>query len=188
MSTGHKLERLDRRTVLKGTVVDFCRDTVRLPDGVLQEWDFIHHKKGGGACVVPVLPDGRILMIRQARPAIGQETLELPAGAKDAPDEDPELTAMRELKEETGYETDRLQFLMKLQTADAWCDETTDVFLAENIRPCGGQKLDEAEDISMEAVPLQELLDMVFSGKLQDAKTAAGLMAYSVWKTGHKHK
>lgn len=178
----NKLERLSRRTVLEGRVVDFCRDTVRLPDGVVQEWDFIHHKKGGGACVVPVLPDGRVLAIRQARPAIGEETLELPAGARETPDEEAALTAMRELREETGYEADCLQLLTKLQTADAWCDETTEVFLAQNITPCGGQELDEAEAITIEAHPLDELLDMIFAGEIQDAKTVAGLAAYAVWK------
>lgn len=179
----YKLERLSRRTVLEGTVVVFCKDTVRLPDGVCQEWDFIHHKKGGGACVVPVLSDGRVLVIRQSRPAIGQETLELPAGARERPDEDPAVTAMRELHEETGYEADSLQFLTRLQTADAWCDESTDVFLAENIKAKGSQELDEAEAISVEIHTLDELLDMIFAGKIQDAKTVAGLTAYAVWKS-----
>ena len=78
-----ELKRLNRRTVFNGRAIDFCKDTMRLPDGRIEEWDFIHHKKGGGACVVPVLPDGRILLIRQMRPAIDRETLELPAGARD---------------------------------------------------------------------------------------------------------
>lgn len=173
-----KLRRIARETVCEGKVLDFCRDTVVLPDGTVQEWDFVHHRRGGGACVVPVLPDGRILTIRQERPAIGRETLELPAGARNFPEEDTAVTASRELREETGYDAGRLTFLMRLVTADAWCDETTDVYLAEQLRKAGGQELDEAEDIRVEAHPAGELLRWIRSGRIQDAKTVAGITAY----------
>ena len=79
----YKLRRIDRELASSGKVLEFYRDTVELPDGHTERWDFVHHKKGGGACVVPVLPDGRILMIHQYRPAVNRETAELPAGAFD---------------------------------------------------------------------------------------------------------
>jgi len=176
----NKLERLSRRTVLEGRVVDFCRDTVRLPDGVVQEWDFIHHKKGGGACVVPVLPDGRVLAIRQARPAIGEETLELPAGARETPDEEAALTAMRELREETGYRAGKLTFLLSILSAPAYCNEFTDIYLAEDLVKEGSQQLDEAEEIRLEARSPEELLCLIYEGKLRDAKTAAGILTYAL--------
>ncbi|SKB96502.1 ADP-ribose pyrophosphatase [Lachnospiraceae bacterium] len=177
----HKLKRLDRRLVQEGAVVDFCKDTVRLPDGAVEEWDFIHHRKGGGACIVPVLSDGKILMIRQFRPAIGEETLELPAGARDYADEDGKITAKRELREETGYIAEKLVHLSRIRTAVAWCDEYTDIYLAENLCVKTEQTLDEAEDIRMESVDLQDALDDIFSGKQQDAKTVAGLLAYDAY-------
>ena len=153
----HKLRRLDRKLAYKGGVLTFYRDTMELPDGKIEQWDFIDHPRGG-ACIVPVLPDGRILMIRQMRPAIDRETLELPAGARDS------------LTEDT---------LIKLKTAVAYCSEFTDVYLAEDLVPADGQHLDEAEEINVEAFPLQTLMEKIYAGEIQDAKTVAGIMAYA---------
>ena len=133
--------------------------------------------------MVPVLEDGRILMIRQYRPAVDRETLELPAGARDRDAatgemEDPALTAARELREETGYMSDSITHLISLRTAVAYCSEFTEVYLAEHLRPVGDQILDEAEEIRIVPCPLEDLLDRIYQGKIQDAKTVAGIMAY----------
>ena len=173
------LKRKSRTTACEGSVLEFCRDTMELPDGKVEQWDFVHHKKGGGACTVPVLPDGRILMIRQYRPSVERETLELPAGARNRSDEDPMEAAVRELAEETGYQAGRVRFLTRLKTAVAWCDEETFVYLAEDLTPAAGQHLDEAEEIGVEAHSLSELLDLIFEGRLQDAKTVAGILAFA---------
>ena len=58
----YKLKRLNRELASPGKALEFYRDTMELPDGRTEKWDFVHHKKGGGACVVPVLPDGVLLM------------------------------------------------------------------------------------------------------------------------------
>ena len=174
----YKLKRVGRELVMPGKVIDFYRDTMELPDGRIEKWDYIDHKRGG-ACIVPVLPDGRILMIHQYRPAIDRETLELPAGARDSLQEDTAVTAARELEEETGYRSDNIIPLLKLKSAVAYCSEFTDVYLAENLVPIGGQHLDEAEEIRIEAFELDTLLVMIYSGQIQDAKTAAGILAYS---------
>ena len=84
----YKLKRLGRELAAPGKALEFYRDDMQLPDGKVEKWDFVHHKKGGGACVVPILPDGRILLIHQYRPAVNRETTELPAGAFDAEDPD----------------------------------------------------------------------------------------------------
>ena len=174
----HKLRRLDRKLAYKGGVLTFYRDTMELPDGKIEQWDFIDHPRGG-ACIVPVLPDGRILMIRQMRPAIDRETLELPAGARDSLTEDTADTAARELREETGYTSDKISPLIKLKTAVAYCSEFTDVYLAEDLVPADGQHLDEAEEINVEAFPLEILTEKIYAGEIQDAKTVAGIMAYA---------
>lgn len=174
----YKLKRVGRELVMPGKVIDFYRDTMELPDGRVEKWDYIDHKRGG-ACIVPVLPDGRILMIHQYRPAIDRETLELPAGARDSIQEDTAVTAARELEEETGYRSDKITLLLKLKSAVAYCSEFTDVYLAENLIPIGGQHLDEAEEIRIEAFDLDTLLEKIYSGQIQDAKTAAGILAYS---------
>ena len=152
----YKLRRIDRELASSGKVLEFYRDTVELPDGHTERWDFVHHKKGGGACVVPVLPDGRILMIHQYRPAVNRETTELPAGAFDA--EDPDFA--------------------DLDTAIAWCDEKVEIYLAQDLERSGEQRLDEAEEIGLEAIPVEELRRRIFAGEIRDAKTVAGILAY----------
>jgi ADP-ribose pyrophosphatase len=174
----HKLHRTDRQLASAGAVLEFYRDTMVLPDGQVQTWDYVHHKKGGGACTVPVLPDGRILLIRQFRPAIDREALELPAGARDSSGEDPAVTAARELEEETGYRPGRMTKLAHILTAIAWCNESTDIYLARDLEPVSSQHLDEAEEIELCIMPLDELCRKIFAGEIQDAKTVAGIMAY----------
>lgn len=174
----HRLHRTDRKLAAAGAVLEFYRDTMILPDGEEQTWDYVHHKKGGGACSVPILPDGRILLIRQFRPAVDRVTLELPAGAKDSRGEDPMKTAARELEEETGYRPSAMTKLAHILTAVAWCNESTDIYLAEGLEKVSGQHLDEAEEIEICAFPLEELCRRIYAGEIQDAKTVAGIMAY----------
>ena len=152
------LKRLKRELVYPGKVLNFYKDTMELPDG-------------------------RILMTRQYRPAVDRETLELPAGARDRDPgtgqmEDPALTAARELREETGYTSDSVVHLISLRTAVAYCSEFTEVYLAEHLKPAGDQILDEAEEIRIVPCSLEDLLEKIYQGKIQDAKTVAGIMAY----------
>ena len=174
----YKLRRLDRKLASSGKVLEFYRDTVELPDGHTESWDYVHHKRGGGACVVPVLPDGRILMIHQYRPAVDRETMEIPAGAFDADDPDFAVTASRELEEETGYRCGKITRLVRLDTAVAWCNEKVEIYLAEDLVKSGEQNLDEAEEIGLEAIPVEELKRRIFAGEIRDAKTVAGILAY----------
>lgn len=174
----HQIKRLERKKVYTGSVFEFYQDTMQLPDGNIETWDFVAHKHVGGAATVPVLPDGRILLIRQYRPAVDRETLELPAGARNAAQEDPAVTAARELEEETGYSSSDVTPLIHLKTATSWSNEETDVFLAKNCVRKGQQSLDEAEEIRVEAYALEDLLEKIYNGTLQDAKTVAGILAY----------
>jgi ADP-ribose pyrophosphatase len=153
---------------------------MRLPDGKIEEWDFLDHRMGAAA-VLPVLEDGRIIMVRQYRNAIERETLEIPAGSRDSKTEPTIECAKRELAEETGYQSDDLSFLLSLKTTVAFCDEFIDVYLAKDLHP-GMQHLDEGEAIDVEIYTLEELLQMIYSGKLQDAKTVSAILAYAAKK------
>ncbi len=175
----NRIRRIRRDKVYEGSVFDFYQDTMQLPDGNLEKWDFVAHRRVGGACVVPVLSDGSILLIRQFRPAVDRVTLELPAGARDKASERPYDAAIRELREETGYSSSDVQPLIRLQTATSWSNEETDVYLAKNCRREGEQNLDEAEDIEVISYPLKKLLAMIYSGEIRDAKTVAGILAYA---------
>lgn len=173
----NKIKRINRELVYKGSILDIYKDTMDVGNGKIEEWDYVAHRKGA-ACVVPVLPDGRILMVRQYRNALERDTLEVPAGARDSVTEDTMVCAIRELEEETGYKSNKVSKLLELRTTVAFCNEMVDVYLAENLVP-GEQHLDDAEDICVEAYELEELLDKIYSGVIQDAKTVAAILAYS---------
>lgn len=171
-----QIKRVKRELIRRGAILDIYTDTMELPDGKQEKWDFISHRKGAAA-VVPVRDDGKILMVRQYRNAIERMTLEIPAGSRDSVTEDTRVCAARELEEETGYKSDDLSFLISLKTTVAFCDEFIDVYLAENLKP-GKQHLDEGEFIDVEAYEIDELCEMIYAGKLQDAKTVSALLAY----------
>ena len=166
--------RLKRQLRYQGTILKIYEDTV-LANGHEAHWDFIHHD--GAAAVLPVADDGKILMVRQYRNALDRDTLEIPAGKLDKPDEPKIECAYRELEEETGYRTEDMEYLMSVNTTVAFCDEFIDVYLARELKR-GTQHLDEGEFIDVEAYEIDELCDMIYEGKLQDAKTVSGLLAY----------
>lgn len=176
MNMKNQVKRIKRELIRSGTILDIYTDTMQLPNGKTEEWDFISHRKGAAA-VVPVRDDGKILMVKQLRPAIERETLEIPAGSRDSVTEDTKICAARELEEETGYRSEDLSFLISLKTTVAFCNEFIDVYLAKNLKP-GKQHLDEGEFIDVEAYDIEELCKMIYEGKLQDSKTVSALLAY----------
>ena len=173
---GEKPKRIDRELVYKGTILDIYKDTMDVGNGKTEEWDYVAHRKGA-ACVLPVLPDGKILMVHQYRNALERDTIEVPAGARNSVDEDTAVCAARELEEETGYRSEQISFLLSLRTTVAFCNEMVDVYLAEDLVK-GEQHLDDAEDITVRAYELDTLLDMIYQGVIQDAKTVAAILAY----------
>ncbi len=172
----NKIKRIDRTLKYQGTIVDFYSDTMQLPNGHTAQWDLIHHRKGAAA-VVPVLPDGRIVMVRQFRNAIDRMTLEIPAGARDTTEEETKVCAARELEEETGYHSEQLEFLISLRTTVAFCDEFIDVYVAHDLH-MRSQHLDPDEFVEIDSFTIDELCEKIYAGEIQDAKTVAGLMAY----------
>lgn len=169
-------QRLKRKLVAKGAVIDYYQDTMRIPNGNLAKWDLIDHK--GAAAVVAAREDGKLLMVRQYRNALERETLEIPAGGRNSREEATDVTAMRELEEETGYTCDGVELLLSIYTTVAFCNEKIDIYLARGLKP-GRQHLDEDEYLNVEAYSLEELKRMVFQGKIQDAKTVCAIMTYA---------
>lgn len=169
------VERLSRELSYEGTVIKVYTDTVRVPNEKIAHWDYISHM--GAAAVVPVLPDGRILMVRQYRNALDRFTLELPAGKLDRADEPMEECAARELEEETGYHSDNLERLITVNTTVAFCNEKIGIFVARDLVP-GSQHLDEDEDIRVEAYTVEELCERIFAQEMTDSKTVAAILAY----------
>jgi ADP-ribose pyrophosphatase len=173
-------EIVKKNLIRHGSILDMYDLEMELPDGSHEHWDFVSHRKGA-ACVVAVFPDGRLLLVRQYRPALGRYTWELPAGARDSVNESTKVCAERELREETGYDSDELVQLLSLKATVAYDDELIDVYLARNIRKIGAQQLDPAESINMKAFTLDEVLQAIKDLKIQDAKTVAGILAYKAY-------
>jgi ADP-ribose pyrophosphatase len=172
-----KLNRKKRVLEREGAIVDMYTDYVELPDGRTAKWDFIAHRKGAAA-VVAVLPNGKLVMVRQYRNALDRITLEIPAGARDSVTEDTAVCARRELEEETGYTCGKLEKLLSLKTTVAFCNEFIDVYLATDLTP-GTQKLDEDEFLDIVECDLSWLCEKIYAGEIQDAKTVAAILAYA---------
>jgi ADP-ribose pyrophosphatase len=170
-----KYERINRELIHKGAIIDYYQDTVKIPNGNVAKWDFIKHK--GAAAVIPVTEDGRIIMVRQYRNALDRETLEIPAGGLNSTEEPTDAAAMRELEEETGYKTDKLELLLSLRTTVAFCNEKIDVYVATDLKP-SKQHLDEDEYLDVVSFSIDELIQMIYDCKIQDSKTVAALLAY----------
>ncbi len=174
-------ERIGRTLIHNGAIVDIYQDRMVLPDGSEENFDFIKHK--GAAAVIPVMDDGRIIMVKQYRNAIDAYTLEIPAGGLDGADEPTKVAAHRELEEETGYYAgmEDVEFLLSLYTTVAFCNEKIDIYVAHDLVKTE-QHLDDDEFIDVGIYTLDELTDLIIAGKIVDAKTIAGLMTYKACK------
>lgn len=171
-----QIKRIKRELKYQGAIVDFYTDTMELPDGRHAEWDYIEHRKGAAA-VVAVLPDGKLLLVKQYRNALERFTLEIPAGARDSKEEPYVVCAARELEEETGYRCENLEYLVSIRTTVAFCNEEVEVYVARELIP-SQQHLDPDEYVELESHTLEELCQWIFEGKIQDGKTVAAIMAY----------
>ena len=168
-------KRLSRELVAHGAIIDYYQDTMQIPNGNIAKWDFIKHK--GAAAVVPIDEQGRLIMVRQYRNALERYTLEIPAGGLQTPEEPTRDAAARELSEETGYHCDQLELLLSIRTTVAFCNEKIDIYVAEHLTP-GKQHLDEDVYVQVKAYPLEELVDKIYAGEIQDSKTVAAILAY----------
>lgn len=170
-------ERLDRKLIDSNKVFDYCKDKLKLPDGKIVEYATLLHK--GAAAVIPVMDDGRILLVSQYRHAVGRVSLEIPAGGRNSEDEEFITAAARELEEETGYRSNDLTHILSVITAIAYCDEKIEVYVARNLIP-SRQRLDPDEFIEVKPYTVTDILDRIYKGEIQDSKTIAAFMSYYV--------
>lgn len=121
---------IDSRVGFAGRRIQVAIDRLRMPDGSEQELERIHHP--GAAAIVPLLPTGDVLLVRQYRHATGGWLLEVPAGTLDA-GEAPEVCAARELEEETGFVAGALQPLGWIWTTPGFTGERIWLYLATDL-------------------------------------------------------
>ena len=164
-----------------GRLIDLYLDQVELPNGETSTREWIDHP--GAVCLIPILPDGKICLIRQFRYGPGEEFIEIPAGKLDA-GEAPLDCAYRELEEETGYRTNKLTFLTNIHPAIGFSNEKMWMYLAEELE-LSKKKLDEDEFLELLPTPLNQAIEWVFSGKITDVKTIIGIMWMKELKFNH---
>lgn len=165
-----------RRLVFSGTV-DFRADTVTLPNGKRSTREFVDHP--GAVAVLPVLPDGRIVFVRQFRYPVGVATLEIPAGKLNSAADNPLARVKAELKEETGYTAASIKPLLSYWPTPAFSTEVLHVFTATGLRG-GKPEPDEDEFLTLETIPFEKAWRMVLNGRIRDSKTVIALQAWKI--------
>lgn len=170
---------LSSELVFDGKLIALKRDKVQLPDGRRTIREIVVHP--GGVVILPLLDDGRVVLVRQFRYAVGETLIELPAGALNS-NEEPEKCALRELQEETGYTASSLEKLISFYPAPGYSTELLHAFLATGLQKAGSD-MDENELIETVLMPLEEAIVMAMDGTIKDAKSITVLLW--VW---HKFK
>ena len=164
--------RVEGERLFSGAVFDLEVDRVKLPNGRIATRELIRHK--GAVAIVPLFPDGTVAVEEQFRYAVGRIMIEIPAGKLDAPDEDREAAARRELREETGLTAGKLICLGDYFGSPAIVDERITLYLATELSE-GERDLDDDEFLSVKRIPLEELTDAIVRGEITDGKTQAAL-------------
>ena len=163
-----------RHRVFAGRVLDVGAEVHEMPDGRSSEFEIIRHP--GGAAILPVLDDGRILLIRQFRPAVGGMVFEIPAGRLE-PGEAPQSCAVRELSEEAGYVPGEVLSLGSFWSTVGFCDERVYLFLGRELAAVE-QRLEPDEVIDLCPMSIGDAMHKIGSGEILDSKTQLALFHY----------
>lgn len=163
---------LTTECVFQGKLLHVRRDQVRLPDGATAIREYIVHP--GAVLVLPVLPDGRFIVVRQFRYPMNRVFIEFPAGKLDPP-ESPLETGKRELLEEAGYTAKRWTRLGTVHTVLSYSTEAIEMFLAEDLTHVGAN-LDAGEFLDVITLSHDDMLAALDRGEITDVKTVAMLM------------
>ena len=165
--------RINREEVYKGKIFTVVQDEIEFENGKKAKWDLVMHN---GACaIVPLTDQQEVILVRQYRNAEDGEILEIPAGKLEK-DEEPLTCARRELEEEIGHYANSIKKLCAMYTAVGFSDEKLHLYLATDLVKTQ-QNLDEDEYIDIITYPLQEAIEMIFTGAIKDNKTIVGLLA-----------
>lgn len=171
---------LRKEVVYQGNYLSAEQLTVRLPDGSEAKREVVCPPDA--AAILPIDDAGRVYLVRQYRTAIGQLTLEIPAGIID-PGEQVIETAERECAEETGMKPGQLDFLFKYHHAVGFSTGQIAVFLGRDLRPQNDYYLDAGEFIEVVVLPFETVYQKALSGEIVDSKTLLALLWYQQHQT-----
>ena len=163
---------ISSKKVYDGSFLDVRKDIVNLPDGKTSTREWINHP--GAACIIPLMPNGKLALIKQYRYPVKSIMIELPAGKIDA-GENPETCAIRELEEEIGYTAGKLTFVSKIYPAIGFANEEMSIFLAENLSK-SEKNTDHDEFIELLPTTVEDAVCMVWDRKITDVKTIIGIL------------
>lgn len=166
-------KKISSTSVFDGCLLHVFKDDIELPNGnkAVREW--IKHP--GASAVIPLLPDGQIILVRQYRYPVAQVTLEVPAGKLDKEGEDPLECAKRELSEETGYTAEKIWKLTTIATTVGFSNEFIHLYAATDLKS-GRQHTDDDEFINVVKMPLADAVKLVEDGKIIDCKSIISIL------------
>ncbi|MDQ0225019.1 NUDIX hydrolase [Metabacillus niabensis] len=167
----HLIEKtISSKEIFKGRVIDLYVEEVQLPNGNKSTREIVKHP--GAVAVIAITPENKIVMVEQFRKPLGRTIVEIPAGKLEK-GEKPEVTAKRELEEETGYTCTDLRPLISFYTSPGFADELVHLFITEKLVKLKElAQLDEDEFLDVKEVTLEEAMEMVQNQQIYDAKTA----------------
>ena len=160
------------KTMYEGLIVNIRSDIAELQNGCRVVREVVEHP--GGVGIIPITHENKVLMVRQYRYPMEEELLEIPAGKLDE-GETPINCAIRELSEETGCTAGRIIDMGAIYPSPGFCREILYLYLALDLH-YGEIHLDENELLRVEAIGIDELIDMIMANKMPDAKSIIGIM------------
>jgi ADP-ribose pyrophosphatase len=164
---------VESRQIYEGRRVKLHVDSVVLPSGRETTREVVDHPDC--VAIVAVDAENNVMLVRQFRYALAQELLEIPAGVIE-PGEEPIQSAFRELEEETGYTTAKMERLGGFYSSPGCFTEFLHLFLATELEP-GCKAVQEDEIIEVVPIPMEQVRNLIISGELRDAKSIAGILA-----------
>lgn len=158
--------------VYTGKTISLRVDTVEIPNRGYKKREIVEHN--GAVGIIAITPENKVVLVKQYRKAIEKELWEIPAG-KIEPGENSKESAIRELKEETGYSAQSIKLLHKFYTSAGFSNQKIYIYLAENLTP-GKQNFDDDEFIETKEFSLNEVYDMIYNNDIEDGKTSIGML------------
>ncbi|POA99016.1 NUDIX hydrolase [Chromobacterium sinusclupearum] len=173
-------KQLSSERVYQGGFLSVHKDMVELPDGRQAPREYIVHP--GAVAILALTPRQELVLERQFRYPAGREFIEIPAGKID-PGEAPEITARRELLEETGYRSDKWIYLGTAHPCIGYSNEKISYYLAQDLA-LSERQLDEGEFLEVLTRPLDAAMEMVLTGEICDSKSIVGLHWLAAYLSG----
>ena len=162
------------------------RSDVKVSPRTGKEHDFYVLESVNWVNIVAVTPDQKLVLVEQYRHGSNTVELEIPGGMMDADETDPVATAVRELREETGYEGDNARLLGRIHSNPAILNNVTHTVLIENCRLKHGVEFDHGEDLETRLMPVAEIPKLVADEKIGHSLVVVALYHFDLWQRGLK--